>query len=199
MPRVLAPFLLPGSDDPNSSENRCRLPPSQGNFWQTPPFTNAEAMVAYWRVRKWRVDVDVSDAVVGSIGCNVEMDAGNESQLVCAPDARNSVQTRMPAPAMGPEYETDVVLDVGVFSFGIFINVEFLDYPEGGDSLIQWGTTNSSGSNQITLTMGSITKNLVGEYFGSDQYPEVTATGTMNAVEWWSYDGLYNTSTGESL
>jgi hypothetical protein len=187
MSRVLAPFLLPGSDDPNDPFNRCRLPPSQGNFWQTPAFTNAEAMFAYWRVRKWRVDVDVSGAVVGSIGCNVEMDAGNESQLVCAPSARKSVETRMPVPVLGPEYETDVVLAVDVFSFGIFIDVDFFDYPEGGDSLIQWGTTNSSGSNQITLTMGSITKNLVGQYFGSEQYPEVTATGTMNAVEFWPY------------
>lgn len=199
MPRILAPFLLPGSDDPNDPFNRCRLPPSQGNFWQTPAFTNAEAMVAYWRVRKWRVDVDVSGAVVGSIGCNVEMDAGNESQLVCAPGARNSVVISMPVPVYGPEYDTDVVLAVGVFSFGIFIDVDFLSYPEGGDSIIDWHTTDSSGSNQITLTMGSITKNLVGEYRGGDPYPEVTATGTMNAVEWWSYDGLYNTSTGESL
>ena len=153
-------------------------------------------MIAYWRVRKWRVDIDVSGGVVGSIGCDVEMNVANESQLVCSQTASGFGEAEMPVTDEG--YDTDVVLDVGVFSFGIFINVEFLDYPEGGDSLIQWGTTNSSGSNQITLTMGSITKNLVGEYFGSGS-PVPIATGTMNAVEWWSYDGLYNTSTGEPL
>ena len=61
-----------------------------------------------------------------------------------------------------------------------------------------FGTTNSSGSNQITLTMGGITKNLVGEYFGSG-LPVPTATGTMNAIQWWSYDGLYSTSIGDLL
>ena len=196
MARVLAPFLFPGSSDPNDPDNRCTIPPSQGNYWQTPLFTNAQAMIAYWRVRKWRVDVAVSGGVVGSIGCDVEMNVADESQLVCSQTASGFGEAEMPVTDEG--YDTDVVLDVGVFPFGIFINVEFLDYPEGGDSLIQWGTTNSSGSNQITLTMGSITKNLVGEYFGSGS-PVPIATGTMNAVEWWSYDGLYNTSTGEPL
>ena len=191
MPRVLAPFLLPGSDDPNDSFNKCRLPPSQGNFWQTPLFTNAQAMLAYWRVRKWRVDIDVSGGVVGSIGCDVEMNVANESQLVCSQIASGFAEAEM---SLGTTF-----LIVDVSPFGIFIRLEFFGYPEGGDSAIQFGTTNSSGSNQITLTIGSITKNLIGQYFGSDQFPEVTATGTMNAVEWWSYDGLYSTSTGEPL
>lgn len=191
MPRVLAPFLLPGSDDPNDSFNKCRLPPSQGNFWQTPLFTNAQAMLAYWRVRKWRVDIDVSGGVVGSIGCDVEMNVANESQLVCSQIASGFAEAEM---SLGTTF-----LIVDVSPFGIFIRLEFNGYPEGGDSAIQFGTTNSSGSNQITLTIGSIAKNLIGQYFGSDQFPEVTATGTMNAVEWWSYDGLYSTSTGEPL
>ena len=197
MPQVLAPFLLPGSDDPVDPNNKCRLPPSQGNFWQTPLFTNAEAMLAYWRVRKWRVDIEVSGPVIGSIGCDVVMDAGDESQLVCGPSADGFEEIEMPV--TDEQYDTNVLLIVDVFPSGIFINLEFSDYPEGGDSLIQWGTTSSSGSNQITLTMGNITKNLVGKWLGSDQYDAVTATGTMEAVEWWSYDGLYNTSTGEPL
>ena len=196
MPRVLAPFLLPGSDDPDNPENRCRLPPSQGNFWQTPLFTNAQAMIAYWRVRKWRVDIEVSGPVIGSIGCDVVMDAGDESQLVCGPSAYGFQEIEMPVTGEG--YDANVLLIADVLPSGIFINLELNDYPEGGDSLIQWGTTSSSGSNQITLTIG-ITKNLVGEYFGSAASPNVTATGTMNAVDWWSYDGLYNTSTGEPL
>ena len=196
MPRVLAPFLLPGSDDPDNPENRCRLPPSQGNFWQTPLFTNAQAMIAYWRVRKWRVDINVSGGVVGSIGCDVEMNVANESQLVCSQIASGFGEVEMPVTDEG--YDTDVFLIVNVSPFGIFIDLEFNDFPEGGDSLTQFGTTNSSGSNQITLTMGSITKNLVGEYFGSGS-PVPIATGTMNAVEWWSYDGLYSTSTGEPI
>ena len=196
MPRVLAPFLLPGSDDPDSPENRCRLPPSQGNFWQTPLFTNAQAMTAYWRVRKWRVDIIVSGGVAGSIGCDVEMSVANESQLVCSQFASGFGEAEMPVTDQG--YDIDVFLFADVSPLGIFIRVEFNDFPEGGDSLTQLGTTNSSGSNQIILTMGNITKNLVGQYFGSGS-PAPTATGTMTAVEWWSYDGLYNTSTGEPL
>jgi hypothetical protein len=196
MPRILAPFLLPGSDDPENSQNRCRLPPSQGNFWQTPLFTNAQAMIAYWRVRKWRVDITVSGSVVGSIGCDVEMNIANESQLVCSQVASGLGEAEMEVSGEG--YNSDVFLYVDVSPLGIFIRVEFNDFPEGGDSLTEWGTTNSSGSNQITLTMGGITKNLVGEYSGSG-FPVPIATGTMNAVEWWSYDGLYNTSTGEPL
>ena len=196
MPRVLAPFLLPGSDDPDNPENRCRLPPSQGNFWQTPLFTNAQAMIAYWRVRKWRVDVAVSGGVVGSIGCDVEMNVANESQLVCSQIASGFAEAEMEVPL--DEYNTPVFLFVDVSPVGILIDVTFNSFPEGGDSLMLFGTTNSSGSNQITLTMGGITKNLVGEYFGTGQ-PIPTATGTMTAVEWWSYDGLYSTSTGEPL
>ena len=196
MPRVLAPFLLPGSVDPNDPDNRCRLPPSEGNYWKTPQFTNTEAMAAYWRVRKWRVDVTVSGGVVGSIGCDVVMNAGDESQLVCGPKADGFEEFEMEVPNDG--YDTNVFLVVDVFPFGIFISVEFRDFPEGGDSLIAWNTTDSSGSNQITLTMGSITKNLVGIYNGSG-LPIPTATGTMTAVEWWSYGGLYSTSTGQPL
>ena len=196
MARVLAPFLLPGSDDPDNPENRCRLPPSQGNFWQTPLFTNAQAMIAYWRVKMWRVDITVSGGVVGSIGCNVEMNVANESELVCSQVASEFAETIMEVPLDG--YDTDVFLYVDVSPLGIFISLEFNDFPEGGDSFTQWNTTNSSGSNQIILTMENITKNLVGQYFGSG-LPVPTATGTMTAVEWWSYDGLYNTSTGEPL
>jgi hypothetical protein len=196
MARVLAPFLLPGSDDPDSPENRCRLPPSQGNFWQTPLFTNAQAMIAYWRVRKWRVDINVSGGVSGSIGCDVEMNVANESQLVCGQVASGFGEAVMEVPGEG--IDTDVFLFVDVFPLGIFIRVEFNDFPEGGDSLTQFGTTNSSGSNQITLTMGGITKNLVGQYGGGGT-PDPFTTGTMKAIEWWSYDGLYNTSTGEPL
>jgi hypothetical protein len=196
MARVLAPFLLPGSDDPNNPQNRCRLPPSQGNFWQTPLFTNAQAMIAYWRVRKWRVDITISGGVVGSIGCDVEMNVADESQLVCSQTASGFGEAEMSVPSRG--FDTTVFLIVDVSPFGIFITVEFDDFPEGGDTNMQFGTTNSSGSNQITLTMGSITKNLVGEYFGSGS-PVPIATGTMNAIQWWSYDGLYNTSTGEPL
>jgi hypothetical protein len=193
MPQVLAPFLLPGSDDPVDLNNKCRLPPSQGNFWQTPLFTNAEAMVAYWRVRKWRVDVTVSGYVVGAIGCDVEMNAADESELVCGKDASGSASVEMLIPS--GEFNTDVNLSVGVGAGGIGVQVDFLDVPEGGDSNIIWNTTDSSGSNQITLTMGSITKNLSGAYI----VMPITATGTMNAVEWWSYGGLYDTSTGEPL
>jgi hypothetical protein len=153
-------------------------------------------MIAYWRVRKWRVDVTVSGGVVGSIGCDVEMQAADESQLVCGPSAYGFAQTSMYLPFDG--VDTPVFLIVDVFSFAIFVEVAFNSFPEGGDSLMRWQTTDSSGSNQITLTMGGITKNLVGEYFGTGQ-PIPTATGTMTAVEWWSYDGLYSTSTGEPL
>jgi len=153
-------------------------------------------MIAYWRVRKWRVDIDVSGGVVGSIGCDVEMNIANESQLVCSQIASGFGEAEMTVTDEG--YNVLVLLLVDVSPLGIFIRLEFNGYPEGGDSAIQIGTTNSSGSSQVTLTMGSITKNLVGEYFGSGS-PVPIATGTMNAVEWWSYDGLYNTSTGQPL
>jgi hypothetical protein len=159
-------------------------------------FTNAQAMIAYWRVRKWRVDITVYGGVVGLIGCDVEMDVADESQLVCGQRAQGFGEAEMTVTDEG--YDTLVLLLVDVFPSGIFIDLTFNSYPEGGDSLIQWNTTNSSGSNQIELKMGGITKNLVGEYFGSGS-PAPIATGTMEAVEWWSYGGTYNTSTGEPL
>jgi hypothetical protein len=151
-------------------------------------------MIAYWRVRKWRIDVNVSDYVVGSIGCDVEMDATDESQLVCLRQADGFADGEMSVPTEG--FDTGVYLEGIVNPFGIEIGLYFDSVPEGGDSFIKWETTDVSGPYQITLTMGSITKNLVGAY--SYSLP-ITATGTMNAVEWWSYDGLYNTSTGEPL
>ena len=130
MARVLAPFLLPGSDDPNNQFNKCRLPPSQGNFWQTPLFTNAKAMIAYWRVRKWRVDVTVSGGVVGSIGCDVEMNVANESELVCSQIASGFAEAEMEVPLDG--YNTSVFLFVDVSPVGILIDVAFNSFPEGG-------------------------------------------------------------------
>ena len=199
MPRVLAPFLLPGSDDPDNPENRCRLPPSQGNYWQTPLFTNTEAMTAYWRVRKWRVDITVSGGVIGSIGCDVEMAVADETQLVCGQSAFESAQTAMAIKDI-PGLPVTATLDVSVFSYGIYIYLDYEDFPEAGSSFTEWRTNDFSGSssNQITLTMGSITKNLLGQFIG-DVETQAIASGTMNAVQWWSYDGLYNTQTGELL
>jgi hypothetical protein len=153
-------------------------------------------MIAYWRVRKWRVDITVFGGVVGLIGCDVEMDVADESQLVCGQRAQGFGEAEMSVPSVG--IDITVFLFVDVFPFGIFIDLVFNNFPESADSLIQWDTTNSSGSNQVTLKMGTITKNLVGEDFGADS-PVPTATGTMEAVEWWSYGGTYNTSTGEPL
>jgi hypothetical protein len=153
-------------------------------------------MLAYWRVRKWRVNITASGGVVGSIGCDVEMNIADESQLVCGQRAQGFGEAEMFVPGDG--IDTTVFLFVDVFPFSIFINLEFNDFPEGGDSLIQWNTTNSSGSNQIALKMGGITKNLQAQYSGGGT-PDPSATGTMEAIEWWSYDGLYNTSTGEPL
>jgi len=194
MPRVLAPFLFPGSSDPNDPNNRCTIPPSQGNFWQTPLFTNAQAMIAYWRVRKWRVDITVSGFVVGSIGCDLEVIATDESDLVCGKQSSGNATTIMSLPSL--EDTTDVDLSVYLTAYEIRILINFENVPESGDSQIEWDTTSSSGSNQITLTMGDITKNLVGAY---NSYNNVVATGTMTAVQWWSYDGLYNTQTGARL
>jgi hypothetical protein len=153
-------------------------------------------MLAYWRVRKWRVNITVSGGVVGSIGCDVEMNIADELQLVCGQRAQGFEISEMSVPGYG--IDTTVFLSADVFPFGIFIDLEFRDFPEGGDSLIQWATRDSYGSNQIALKMGGITKNLQGQYFGTGD-PVPSATGTMEAIQWWSYDGLYNTSTGERL
>ena len=152
-------------------------------------------MIAYWRVRKWRVDITVSGGVVGLIGCDVEMDVADESQLVCGQRAQGFGEAEM---TVDEGYDINVRLVVDVFPFALFISLVFNSYPEGGDSGIQWDTTNSSGSNQIALKMGGITKNLQAQYSGGGT-PEPSATGTMEAVEWWSYGGTYNTSTGEPL
>jgi hypothetical protein len=195
MARVLAPFLLPGSNDPADNYNKCRLPPSQGNFWQTPLFTNAQAMMAYWRVRKWKVDITVSGFVVGSISCDLDIIATDESDLVCGKQSSGNASTIMSTPSV--ESTTAVDLNVYLTAYEIRILINFENVPESGDSQIEWDTTSSSGSNQITLTIGDKTKNLVGAY-NSDAV-NVAATGTMKPVQWWSYDGLYNTKTGARL
>jgi hypothetical protein len=197
MSKVLAPFLFPGSDDPNNPNNRCTIPPSQGNYWQTPLFTNAQAMTAYWRVRKWRIDINVSGEVTGSIGCDVQMDATDELELVCGRVADGYAFTEMQLGEPGPGGITPVFVQLfaAVNAFGI--GIELIFSPDEGDSFINWGTTNSSGPNQIVLTMGNTTKILAGQYTAGILI--ISATGTMEPVEWWSYGGTYDTSTGARL
>ena len=154
-------------------------------------------MTAYWRVRKWRVDITVSGGVIGSIGCDVEMSVADETQLVCGQSAFKSAQTAM-AIQGGSGLPVTATLHVFVFQKGINITLDYENFPESGSSFTEWRTQDSSGSNQITLTMGSITKNLVGQFVG-DVETQAIASGTMNAVQWWSYDGLYNTQTGQRL
>ena len=194
MSKVLAPFLFPGSDDPDNPVNRCTIPPSQGNYWQTPLFTNAQAMTAYWRVRKWRIDINVSGDFNGTIGCDLEMNAADELELVCGRSGQGYSFTELYDPGEGEPIATQLFANVN--AFGIGLDVEFS--PDEGDSFIEWGTTNSSGPSQIILTMGNITKSLGAQYDGPS-FRTVSATGIMGAIEWWSYDGLYNTSTGELL
>ena len=156
-------------------------------------------MTAYWRVRKWRVDITVSGGVIGSIGCDVEMSVADETQLVCGQSAFESAQTAMAIQDI-PGLIVTATLDVFVFPKGIYITLEYGNFPESGSSITEWRTEDSSGSssNQITLTMGSITKNLLGQFDG-DVETQPIASGTMNAVQWWSYDGIYNTQTGQRL
>ena len=151
--------------------------------------------MAYWRVRKWKVDITVSGFVVGSISCDLDIIATDESDLVCGKQSSGNASTIMSTPSV--ESTTAVDLNVYLTAYEIRILINFENVPESGDSQIEWDTTSSSGSNQITLTIGDKTKNLVGAY-NSDAV-NVAATGTMKPVQWWSYDGLYNTKTGARL
>ena len=194
MARVLAPIRQTG----------CNYLPSTSGFWKGPNpesvWTDEQAMAAYWRVKKWNLTGSVSGLVSGSCSCEIVVNASQESDLVCYTQSISSNEL----------FSGDITgfsADIQPDGVVVILSVEYskFDPDVGRDVQVGGGITwfpATDGSNEVIITLGGISRKMFGGY-GGFQPPgasdDVSATVSMTAVEWWSYDGLYNTSTGQPI
>ena len=194
MARVLAPIRQTG----------CNFLPSTSGFWQGPNpesvWTDEQAMAAYWRVKKWNVTGSVSGLASGSCSCEIVVNASEESDLVCYTQSISSEESVSgDITFIGADIQPDGIV--------IVLGVEYSKYdPDEGENVqVSGGFTwfpATDGSNQAIVTLGDISRKMFSLFspsFSPGESSDVSATVSMTAVEWWSYDGLYSTSTGQRI
>ena len=154
-------------------------------------------MAAYWRVKKWNLTASVSGLTSGNFSCEIIVDKPQESDLVCYTQSSGG----------GSLFSASIQPDGIVVS--LFVEYEKIDpfnpINPGGlvlcNGYFLWFPS-TSGSNQVTVTLGTINKQMSADFVPSflpGSVNDVSASVLMKAVEWWSYDGLYNTSTGQRI
>ena len=190
MARVLAPI----------SQTACNfLPSTGGGYWQS--WTDEEAMAAYWRVKKWNLTGSVSGLANGNCSCEIIVDKSQESDLVCYTQSVSSLTS-------ASDNITGFSADIQPDGIVVVITVEYTKFnPDTGELADCVGDflwfPGTSGGNQVTVTLGSINKKMFAGFVAGPSFPaantDASASVSMTAVEWWSYDGLYNTSTGQRI
>jgi len=156
-------------------------------------------MAAYWRVKKWNLTGSVSGLANGNCSCEIIVDKSQESDLICY---TQSVSSSTSASGDISQFVADIQPD-GIV---VYLGVEYLKLdPDTGELVNCFGYfvwfPGTGGSNQATVTLGSINKKMFVGFVAGPSFPaantDASASVIMTAVEWWSYDGLYNTSTGK--
>ena len=154
-------------------------------------------MAAYWRVKKWNLTGSYSGLASGNVSCEIIVDKSQESDLVCYTQSSGG----------GGSFSANIQPDGIVVS--LYVEYEKIDpfnpINPGGlvlcNGVFVW-FPGTSGGNQVTVTLGSINKVMSTNFFPSflpGSVNDISASVLMKAVEWWSYDGLYNTSTGQRI
>ena len=192
MARVLAPIRQTG----------CNFLPSAGIYWQGPQeiWTDGEAMAAYWRVKEWDLTGSVSGLASGDCSCKIIVEKSEESDLVCY------TQSASPSQSLSGNI-TYFYANIQPDGITVTLGVQYVkfDPAQERDVAVSGGFSwfpATGGDNEVTVTLGSINKKMFAPFvfaFSPGESSDVSATVSMTAVKWWSYDGLYNTSTGQKI
>lgn len=147
-------------------------------------------MEAYWRVKKWSIDISVvfndGQSSTGASGILDVSSRGSEANLVCPGIV---FQQLFPADEMLDAFLS--VNDTGIFFDGFSFDDILLFWPDERLSNIP-----------VNLKIGNFEISTHGSIFGA--FGIVSAFGLVQAVEWWPYEdasgnALYDTATGQPL
>lgn len=184
MGKVLYPGYFP---------NECKEPVFNWRWLET---TLSGKMRAVWRVRQWKITVRLQDNVFGDGDYEFfyRSDANTEEELVCGVGLHliNS---------LGWDFE-----EFNIYPF-YFFDLSYRASDDGGD----YGVVIGEGSD-VPDELGRITYNVQISNFGADvaliyccsvfdnYTPDILTTILeIQANEYWSYGGTYDTETGEPL
>lgn len=147
-------------------------------------------MEAYWRVRKWSINISATfndgASTTGASGILDVSSRGSEENLVCPGGVLKELDP------IGEMLSASIFIDeIGFFFDGFSFDDLILRWPEDSQQQIP-----------VTLKIGDYTKNTNAVLFGSSGL--VSSTGLVEAIEWWPYEDangnpLYNTSTGQRI
>ena len=149
-------------------------------------------MEAYWRVRKWSINISATfndgASTTGASGILDVSSRGSEANLVC------------------PGFALKELDPIGeMFSAGISINdggilLEGLSF----DDILLFWPDDRLANLPVTFKIGEYEKLLYASLFTGSPAPLVSSFGLVEAIEWWPYEdangsALYDTATGEPL
>jgi hypothetical protein len=180
MARLLHPSYFPATREAPDCE-----------YWGGFDIPLEQKMEAYWRVRKWSINISATfgedGSTTGASGILDVSQRGNEANLVC-PDS--VVKELAPLGQM---------IDASAFIGAVDFHIDGLSFD---DVLLFW-PDNSLGNLPVTLRIGNYEKITYASLAGIPDPPN-SSFGLVEAIEWWPYEdasgqALYNTSTGQPL
>jgi len=184
MARVLHPAYFPAERDVTFFGGDC-------SYWGGFDIPLEKKMEAYWRVRKWSIDISATfnegESTTGASGILDVSSRGNEANLVC-PGA--VVKFLNP---IGEMIYAPVIIDEIGFIFDAF---------SFDDIVLRW--PDDTGSNvPVTFKIGQYQIQTFATIFNGTGIVD-SSTGLVEAIEWWPYEdaqgnALYDTATGEPL
>lgn len=146
-------------------------------------------MEAYWRVRKWSINISATfndgESTTGASGMLDVSSKGNEANLVCPTSIAQQLNP------IGEMIDASIYIDAVDFRFEGF---------SFDDILLYW-PDEQIGNLPVTLKIGNYEKIVVASLGGViiESY-----TGIVEAIEWWPYEdangnALYDTATGDPI
>jgi hypothetical protein len=170
-------------------------------------------MKLYWRVKSWKID-----SITGSFKPNAEYDAESFSYNVIEKDLTQvSEITQENQYVCNPVYSAFVIIDYNYVLNGIpYPATSPFNFAYGDDFYygygialgigFQYNVNNSWGSSERSGQIGTFNINPFGIsvplYSYNDGPPRVPSGNVvvnMSPREYWSYDGTYDTATGNPL
>jgi len=183
MARVLHPALFPAGRDTSFFGTTC-------SYWSGFDIPLEKKMEAYWRVRKWSINISATfndgESTTGASGILDVSSRGNEANLVCPGGVSNYLNP------IGEMISASVSIDENGFIFDGF---------SFDDILLYWPDDRAANV-PVTLKIGQYEVGTFASLFAGG--PVNSSSGIVEAIEWWPYEdaqgnALYNTATGEPL
>lgn len=180
MARLLHPSYFPATREaPN-----CQ-------YWGGFDIPLEKKMEAYWRVRKWSINISATfnegASTTGASGIIDVSGRGNEANLVC-PD----IVTK----DLDPSGEM-------ISAFAIIGAVDFRIEGFSFDDILLFWPDERVANIPVTLRIGGYEKVAYASLFTGGPAPLDSSFGLVQAIEWWPYEtngsALYDTATGKPL